>query len=220
MQLDHAGIALWLSQLHAGDGPNLLLLHALGGSSADFPAGAIDWPGPVHALDFCGHGRSGRVVGGGYYPELLAADADAALAQLGPAYVLGAGLGAYVALLLAGARPELVPGVALIDGPGLAAHAEPDFSVRHTSPSYQPNDVSRALQSEARTDPAALTGLDPDVRPPDYAAQLAANAKRVVLLDDGGEKPPWWRAVAALPNAVAVQGGQPAALAALRVVAR
>ena len=48
------------------------------------------------------------------------ADADAALARLGRATLLGRGLGAYVALLLAGARPKPVRGAILCDGPGLA----------------------------------------------------------------------------------------------------
>ena len=47
-------------------------------------------------------------------------DADVALAHLGAATVLGRGLGAYVALLIAGARPHLVRGAVLCDGPGLA----------------------------------------------------------------------------------------------------
>src|SRR5690606_42068802 len=57
---------------------------------------------------------------GGYYCEALMGDVDAALAHLGPCTVHGRGLGAYVALLIAGARPTLVRGAVLADGPGLA----------------------------------------------------------------------------------------------------
>jgi len=106
----------------------LLSLHELGGSADDFRADIPAWPGPVFALDLSGHGRSGRVYGGGYYPELWVADADHALAALtreaiagkpGELVVLGRGLGAYVALLLAGGRPAEVRCAVLCDGAGL-----------------------------------------------------------------------------------------------------
>ena len=59
------------------------------------------------------------------------ADADAALAHLGPATVYGRGLGAYVALLIAGARPDLVRGAVLDDGPGLVGGgSRADHAVR------------------------------------------------------------------------------------------
>ncbi len=84
------------------------------------------WPGPIAALDFTGHGGSTMSRGGGYTAEILLADADAALGALtvddpdGAITVLGRGLGAYIALLLAGARPTQVHGAILADGPGLA----------------------------------------------------------------------------------------------------
>ena len=56
----------------------------------------------------------------------MLADADAALARLSQATLLGRGLGAYVALLLAGSRPLGVRGALLCDGAGLAGGgAEP-----------------------------------------------------------------------------------------------
>ena len=48
------------------------------------------------------------------------ADVDAALAALEPQTLYGEGLGAYIALLTAGARPDRVRGAILADGPGLA----------------------------------------------------------------------------------------------------
>ena len=66
------------------------------------PDFAADWPGPVYALDFTGHGRSDVPAGGGYSAEILLADADHALAHLGTATVVGRGLGAYIALMLGG----------------------------------------------------------------------------------------------------------------------
>ena len=76
------------------------------------------WPGPVFALDFTGHGDATVPVGGGYTAEQMLADADTALQHIGEATVVGRGLGAYVALLLAGGRPKQVRGAILCDGPG------------------------------------------------------------------------------------------------------
>ena len=56
-------------------------------------------------------------------------DADIALAHLGPSTLLGRGLGAYIALMIAGARPDLVRGAVLDDGSGLAGGGENPGSV-------------------------------------------------------------------------------------------
>ena len=101
-------------------GTPLLLLHGLAERSPEaVPPYLAEWPGPVFALDFVGHGASTMPEGGGYTAEMLLADADTALRHLGEATVLGRGLGAYVALLLAGARPDAVRGAILFDGPGI-----------------------------------------------------------------------------------------------------
>ena len=179
-----------------GEGDALLCLHALRGSAADWSEAAASWPGPVYALDFAGHGLSEWVAGGGYTPELLAGDADVALAHIGSARVAGAGLGAYVALLLAGARPEHVPGVLLLPGAGLGGSgAEPD-------PAHQPSlewgrlrDGSPPPGERPAFDPFT-TVLERELRPPDYAAAFAARANRLLLLDDGDARPPWWQAAA------------------------
>ena len=120
--LHHNTITLALHHL-AGEtdsGRPLLLLHGLGERSPEtVPDWAASWKGPVHALDFIGHGGSGVPKGGGYSAEVLMADVDVALAEIGPSTVVGRGLGAYIALLIAGARPQLVRGAVLCDGPGL-----------------------------------------------------------------------------------------------------
>ena len=71
-------------------------------SPASVPRWLDGWTGPVAALDFTGHGSSTIPTGGGYTAEAAPADADAALAALGRATVFGRGLGAYIALQLAG----------------------------------------------------------------------------------------------------------------------
>jgi pimeloyl-ACP methyl ester carboxylesterase len=156
----------------------------------------VGWPGPVWALDFTGHGASSMPVGGGYFCELLMADVDAALAQLGPTTLYGRGLGAYVALLVAGARPELVRGAILDDGPGLRGGGpEP------TTPYV----LTESLATPGPPDPYALFELSHDVRPADYAttyARLAATASGldVALAVCAQVRPPWLAAVAAEPG--------------------
>lgn len=218
----HERVSLALHELRTAVGAPLLLLHTHGGSAADWSAREIDWPGPVYALDFSGHGRSARVKGGAYSPELLAGDADAALAQLGVAHVAGAGLGAWVALLLAGARPDAVPGALLLPGAGLAgAGAVPDFEATVDPGWIAVTDVRlpRAEKADA-TDPLTFL-LDHDLRPVDYAEAFAARARRLVFVEDGASRPPWWEAASRGANAERVDAGDlAAALSRLREDAR
>ena len=122
--LTHNRVSLALHHLRDGDGHALLLLHGLGEAApATVPSWVDSWQGPIAALDFTGHGESTIPVGGGYTAEILLADADIALAEFGPGTVFGRGLGAYIALQLAGSRPADVLGTILADGPGLAGGA-------------------------------------------------------------------------------------------------
>jgi pimeloyl-ACP methyl ester carboxylesterase len=159
---------LALHHLRPGAGRPLLLLHGLAERTpATVPAHLAEWPGPVVGLDFTGHGASTIPPGGGYTAEALMADVDATLAEVGPATVLGRGLGAYIALLIAGARPDLVKGAILTDGPGLVGGG-----IRPASPQNLPLDPNQA----AVPDPLALAELSRDVRPPDYAAEFVRMA--------------------------------------------
>lgn len=193
----HNRIDLALHRLRDGTGRPLLVLHGLGERSpAAVPPHLAGWPGPVWGLDFTGHGASTVPVGGGYHCEMLMGDADAALAHLGPATVYGRGLGAYVALLIAGARPDLVRGAILDDGPGLAGGgAEPGT----------PYVLGAALAGGVAPDPYALAELSQDVRPSDYAAVFARQATTLSGLDCAlavcaRVRPPWLAAVAGEPG--------------------
>lgn len=211
MRLKHGHIELALHELRAGDGLPLLLLHALRGSSAAWKL-PLSWPGPVHALDFAGHGRSDWLKGGGYYPELCVGDADAALAHLGPAVVVGAGLGAYVALMLAGARPDHVPAVLLLPGAGIeGAGAVPEFEAPIPDP------VAYAARRANGFDPL-VEMMEHFVRPADYADELGAAAKRIVLLEDGEPRPQWWTTLR--PSAEIVTADLSVALDRLHELAR
>jgi len=209
-------VSIALHALRGGAGRALLCLHALGGRAADWEALADAWPGPVHALDFAGHGASGWVRGGAYSPELLAGDADVALARLGDAWLAGTGLGAWVALLVAGARPAHVAGALLLPGAGLAgAGAQPDPQAELDTAWQRASDAQQpAPAGRTASDPLAVL-LESDFRPPDYAEAFAARARRLLLLEDGAPRPPWWEAVAASPRAERVSGSAAEALVRL-----
>jgi pimeloyl-ACP methyl ester carboxylesterase len=197
--LTHNRIRLALHTLRdaTGDGRPLLLLHGLGERTPDtVPAWAEAWPGSVHGLDFTGHGASSLPAGGGYTAEILLADADAALAHLlglsgaSAITVVGRGLGAYVALMLAGARAAQVHGAVLCDGSGLIGGAT------------QPTSQSLVTLQPASTtpDPYALHELAHDLRPPDYATLFVRLAVEGSGLDEpitvaAVVRPPWMAAV-------------------------
>jgi pimeloyl-ACP methyl ester carboxylesterase len=198
--LRHNRVSLALHELRAQPGPALLLLHGLGERSPErVPAEIASWPGPVFALDFTGHGESTIPAGGGYTAEVLMADADAALAHLGAVTVLGRGLGAYVALMLAGGRPKAVRGAILCDGPGLDGGTPEPAEPAITRP-----DPALA----APPDPFALAELASDVRPPDYAASFARQASHLSGLAQpiavcAHARPAWLAAVLAEPGVAA-----------------
>ena len=196
INLVHNRIELALHELRAGDGTPLLLLHGLGERSpANEPAFCSGWQGPIYGLDFTGHGMSTMPVGGGYTAEMMLGDADAALTHLGSATVVGRGLGAYVSILLAGARAERVRGAVLTDGPGLSGGP----SVPTSQPVFSLAPVAHP------PDPYAMVELGRDLRPPDYSTAFARLAVQGSALDApitvvARFRPEWLKAVAEEPG--------------------
>lgn len=199
IQLAHNRIRLALHQLRAPASATvphrpLLLLHGLGERIPEtVPDELAGWPGAIWGLDFTGHGASSVPKGGGYTCELLMADVDIALHHLGEATLYGRGLGAYVALLVAGARPALVRGAILADGPGLSGGGTRpgSFAIGNVDPDTP----------AVAPDPFALFELARDVRPVDYAQGFAREAVRGSTVDlplvvAAFARPDWLRAVA------------------------
>ncbi len=200
MKLRHGKIELALHELRAGSGRPLLLLHGLGERSPrEVPPELSSWPGPVLALDFTGHGESTIPRGGGYHPEMLLADVDAALAEIGEATIVGRGLGGYVAILIAGGRPELVRGALVLDGPGLSGGGARPATSHIGLPD------SGAVTPP---DPFVLLELSIDVRPPDYIAMFSQRARERSGLERpisvcAAERPIWLETVLEDPGAEA-----------------
>ncbi len=189
----------------------LLLLHGLGEQTPAQPLElTATWPGEVWGLDFTGHGQSSVPRGGGYTAETLMADVDVALSYLIPAgddhrvCVVGRGLGGYVALLISGARPELVSGVVILDGPGLAGGGPAPHSTSVTRTRLSASDSGPATSTP---DPYALLELSRDVRPGDYAVTYARQAVEFSGLDHpitvaARSRPPWLEEVVDTPGVV------------------
>ncbi len=203
--LRHNRRTLALHELRAGDGLPLLLIHGLGESSAIHRLDQYAaWQGPIFGLDLAGHGHSEPSIGHGYSPEGLLSDVDVAIAELGRCAVVGRGLGAYLALMIAGARPDQVVGSILRDGPGLGGGG-PEANTLPAS--------WHATSNTATPDPFALIELSTDVRPPSYAvkyAYLAAdNAEQSMPISvTARSRPAWLAEVIEAPSATVASIGE------------
>ena len=208
-RLRHNRVELAVHELRPGSGRPLLHLHGLGERSPSAVPDYLDaWPGPVHALDFTGHGASTVPQGGGYTAEVLLADVDCALRFLGEVTLFGRGLGAYIALLAAGARPDLVRGAVLCDGPGMAGGG--------TEPGSAHVLRLRIGEGAGPPDPYALAELAGDIRPPDYVIDFVRLAVAGAEVEQpiavvAVNRPPWLAAVVAQPGVLTLP--LPAALA-------
>jgi pimeloyl-ACP methyl ester carboxylesterase len=200
MKLRNGRVEIVLHEARAGGSGDLplLLLHQVGGSAVDWLERTPVWDGPVFALDFAGHGDSSHVAGGGYCPEYHLAEADLALAAVGDrAAVAGAGLGAYVALLLAGARPEQVPAALLLPGRGLRGGGDAPGADALEMPGLDEWEAQMADDSShyRKGTDAGVARSERDLRPPDYVQDFAQAARRLLFSQeiDSADAPGWWR---------------------------
>ncbi|GGY04252.1 alpha/beta fold hydrolase [Paludibacterium paludis] len=135
--------------------PPLFLLHGWMDSSATFRFATADLEHDWHLIapDWRGFGDSEWNAGGYYFPDYLA-DLDALLERVSPkapVRLAGHSMGAMIAGIYSGVRPERVAAVALLEGFGLPA----------TQPAEAPGRYARWLK-EQRQPPAfmALDSLD------------------------------------------------------------
>jgi len=119
--LERAGLSLhhlqWNPEIEAR--PAILLLHGLSSNAGFWTRLAGRLPNRrLVALDQRAHGSSAAPEDG-YRPDTLADDAAALVEHLGlgPVVVAGHSWGASIALQLAADRPDLVAGLAIVDGP-------------------------------------------------------------------------------------------------------
>jgi pimeloyl-ACP methyl ester carboxylesterase len=228
--INHARLRIALHCLRSGEGQALLLLHGLGERTVNsVPAWASNWTGPIYGLDFTGHGLSDRPRGGGYNCELLMADVDTALAITGAATIVGRGLGGYVGLLIAGARPKVVRGLVIADGVGLAGGGVRPGAQTIGAPNLPPTpdsskfvlspDSSKFVPSpdSAAPDPFVFLELTSDVRPTDYALNflrscVSGSDLALPVSVASAFRPPWLQAVCEHPSVNVI--GIPEALAA------
>jgi len=101
--------------------------------------------------------------------------------------------------LLSGARPTLVRGAVLLDGPGLAGGSI------HATSNTEINDIGE--RAGTAPDPWALIELSRDARPPTYTttfARLAANGSGIdePIAVACKVTPPWVEAIAAEPGVI------------------
>ena len=135
----------------------------------------------VYAVDFRGHGRSGRVPKGYRWEEYVRDTADFLRRVVGtPAYVVGHSLGGMVAIQLCAVAPELVRAVVLEDPP-LYGYRGERLKMR---PNYK---LFLAWQSLAQQPPATgdLEARLAELQPELGASALRLRAESLRLLDPG-----------------------------------
>ncbi len=162
------------------NGPPIVLLHGITGhrQSWDNVVPAFARRGQVFALDFRGHGKSGRAKGAYRYVDYSRDVVQLLRGTVGGAAVLvGHSLGALVAVILGAAHPELVRAVVLEDPP-LYAYQRPFERTRErfgmvyrvVTEGRDAKEMADLLQRYGGRDPDSaharaqiLAALDPDV---------------------------------------------------------
>ncbi|MCA9008195.1 MAG: alpha/beta hydrolase [Planctomycetaceae bacterium] len=140
-------VAINMFELKSGTGPDMLMLHGVGRAGRTFSAFAAMLPDQlrISAIDFRGHGNSGR-ADGRYLVADYVHDAAAALNAIGrPTIVYGHSLGALAAVSVAAKLPRSVSAIVLEDPPSAA------FWKTITTTNYHPTFVAMRTWA-SRTD--------------------------------------------------------------------
>ncbi|MES2639354.1 MAG: alpha/beta fold hydrolase [Myxococcota bacterium] len=165
----------------AADGVPTLLLHGFLDHAGSWSRVAERLPGHVVALDLRGHGHSTWAgPGESYHFAEYVADVDALVAALGGRVrLVGHSMGGTVASMYAGARPDAVARLAIVDGIGIpdAAGAARDRMVLFLDgiTRVRAHRPYPTLAAAAARLAATWSGLDPD-----WAVELAERGTRPV----------------------------------------
>ena len=163
------------------DGPPIVFLHGITGRwqawQTVMAAFAEEWR--LYALDFRGHGCSGRVPGA-YRAVDYAADVGAFLRRRveEPAVVIGHSLGAIVSIAVAADAPEVVRAIVLEDPP-LGVFDDQDMVDRPERPGFVATRDLAAARLPREQLFARLSAQSPDADP----AMLGARTASVGQLD-------------------------------------
>ena len=127
------------------------------------------------------------------------ADVDTALEVIGSATIVGRGLGGYVGLLIAGARPKIVRGLVIADGVGLAGGGVRPGAQTIGAPNFP------VTPSPEAPDPFVFLELTSDVRPADYAVNflrscVAGSDLALPVSVAAAFRPPWLQAICEHPS--------------------
>lgn len=147
------GVSISMFELKSGGERDVLMLHGVGRAGRTFSAFAAMLPDQlrISAIDFRGHGKSGR-LSNRYRVTDYVNDAVAALNAIGrPTIVYGHSLGAIVAMAVAAKLPNAVSAIVLEDPPSAA------FWRNLESTNYHPTFVAmRQLASQANLSTAEI----------------------------------------------------------------
>ena len=195
--LVHGKVRLALHGLRAREGQGAAAparaRRALAGAA---PRETQAWPGPICALDFTGHGASTVPRGGGYTAEILMADADAALAQLGSATADRPRARRLRRAAARGRAAAAVRGAILCDGPGLAGGGPRPGHLRDPGRRSGGGDAARSVRAGRAGARRPAARLRVELRAP--GRQLSGLERPITVC--AIERPDWLRAVVEEPG--------------------
>lgn len=180
---------------HGGDGPPVLFLHGYLDTGRSYDAVVARLGTEVRALvlDFRGHGQSEWVGAGGSYhlldhlKDVAEATRGLAARGLAPAAFVAHSMGGNVALLYAGAYPERVPRLLLLDSlgpPAESPEAQP-ARLRHVLEGLGPKAPNRSFRSREE----AIARLR--AHNPGLSRLGAARMAQHALVEDQGAPGAW-----------------------------